>query len=233
MRRLLITAGPTREMLDPVRFLSNLSTGEMGYALAREARRRRYRVTLVSGPTSLGPPQGVRTIAVTSAREMQQACRREFPRHDALIMTAAVCDFTASRPHRHKIHRVRQKRLALTQTPDIVAGLARRKGGRIVIGFCLETRDWIANARRKMRRKGLDGIVANVYRPHHVPFGDRPMKVAFLDRRGRTQKLRRLTKPEIARRLLHWLEGFEQKGQTRRVYLSRRAPGRKMSERQA
>ena len=203
-KRLLITAGPTREMLDPVRFLSNVSTGEMGYALARVARQKGYRVTLLSGPTKLHPPRGVKFVPVTSAREMQEACRLLFPRHDALVMTAAVCDFTAQKFHSQKIHRTQTKTLLLKQTPDIVAGLARRKGRRIVIGFSLETRGWLKNARRKLLRKNLDGMVANYYGRGHVPFGPRRVRVAFIDRR-RKRMIGRASKAQIAARLLKWM----------------------------
>lgn len=207
LKRLLITAGPTREMLDPVRFLSNVSTGEMGYALARVARQKKYRVTLVSGPTMLRPPKGVKFVPVTSACEMQKILLRLFPHHDALIMTAAVCDFTAPKVQPHKIHRTRTRTLLLKQTPDIVARLARRKGRRIVIGFSLETEDWTANAGRKLRGKNLDGIVANYYGRGHVPFGPRRVSVALIDRR-RQKMLRRISKTQIAVALLRWMENL-------------------------
>ena len=203
---ILITAGPTREMLDPVRFLSNVSTGHMGYALARAAKARRHRVTLVSGPTALKPPGGLRFIPVVSAREMQKACGRVFPKQDALIMTAAVCDFTAPRTSAQKIRRTRTRKLTLRQTPDIVAGLAASKGRRVVLGFCLETQDWLLNARRKIREKNLDGIVANYYSKTHVPFGDRKITTAFVEKGGRARILRNRSKAAIARKLLAWLE---------------------------
>ncbi len=205
-RKILITAGPTREMLDPVRFLSNLSTGEMGYALARAARRRGYRVTLVSGPTALKPPKGVLFVPVVSAAQMQKACARYFPAQDGLIMTAAVCDFTAGQASSQKLKRTQTKKFLLKQTPDIVKGLAARKGGRTVIGFCLETQNWLGNALNKVRRKQLDGIVANYYRPGHVPFGRRRINTAFVGPAGTVKLLRRVSKEQIAAKLLDWLE---------------------------
>ena len=150
---ILITAGPTREMLDPVRFLSNISTGHMGYAIARTAKNRKHQVTLVSGPTALKPPQGVRFISIGNAHEMQKACRQVFPKQEALIMTAAVCDFTAPSTSLHKIRRTKTKKFILKQTPDIVAGLARSKGKRVIIGFCLETENWLENAKKKIQKK--------------------------------------------------------------------------------
>lgn len=193
-------------MLDPVRFLSNLSTGEMGFTLARVAREMKYDVTLIHGPTAARPPKGIKTISVVSAKDLKGACERVFRRQDALVMTAAVCDFTARTYHPHKIHRTKTKQLLLKQTPDIVSGLAKKKGRRVVIGFCLETRDWIRNARQKLVKKNLDGIVANYYRPHHIPFGDRRITVAFLDRKGGAEIVRHASKKRIAAHLLRWME---------------------------
>jgi phosphopantothenoylcysteine decarboxylase / phosphopantothenate---cysteine ligase len=208
-KRLLITAGPTREMLDPVRFLSNLSTGEMGYTLARVAKAKGYKVTLISGPTMLKPPAGIRFLSITSARELQKICAREFPKQDALVMTAAVCDFTARKMSRQKILRTRTHRLHLTQTPDIVQGLAKGKGEKVVIGFCLETSNWIRNARNKIVRKNLDGIVANYYTAGHNPFGKRRINTAFLDSSGRAVLFKRQSKAKIAVNLLCWMESMK------------------------
>ncbi|MBI3313229.1 MAG: phosphopantothenoylcysteine decarboxylase [Candidatus Omnitrophica bacterium] len=197
-------------MLDPVRFLSNLSTGEMGYTLARVARRMKHKVTLISGPVAVKPPAGVKLIRVTSAQEMKKACRRYFPRHDVLIMTAAVCDFTAASKHAHKIHRTRTKQLLLKQTPDIVAGLAKKKGSRLVIGFCLETEDWLRRAKEKLKRKHLNGIVANFYKSgRHIPFGDRKITTALMGADGQPKMLIRQSKAAISRKLLEWMEGLK------------------------
>lgn len=203
---ILITAGPTREMLDPVRFLSNVSTGHMGYAIARAAKNRQYQVTLISGPTALKPPKGIRFISIGNAWEMRKACRRVFPKQEALIMTAAVCDFTAPSTSLHKIRRVKTKKFILKQTPDIVAGLARSKGKRVIIGFCLETENWLENAKKKIRGKKLDGIVANYYSKTHVPFGDRKITTAFVDKKGNARILKNQSKTVIAGKLLGWLE---------------------------
>lgn len=208
-KRILITAGPTREMLDPVRFLSNLSTGEMGYTLAAEARRRGYDVTLISGPTGLKAPQGVKFVSITSAEDLRKACRNYFPKNDVLIMTAAVCDFTARNFFPQKIRRTKTHRLSLKQTPDIIAGLAKNKGRKVVIGFCLETQDWLTNARHKMERKNLDGIVANYYTKSHNPFGRRAINTAFLNKQGKTLRIQKASKKMVAQKLLSWVEGFE------------------------
>lgn len=205
-KRILITAGPTREMLDPVRFISNVSTGEMGYALAAEALRKKYDVTLVSGPTALKPPARSNFISITSAGELNRVCKKEFPDHDVLVMVAAVCDFTAQKMNRHKIHRTETKQLNLKRTPDIVAGLAKKKGPRKVIGFCLETEKWLETAKFKIVRKHLDGIVANYYTPKHIPFGNRRINTAFIDRAGKVKRLKNQTKRQIAVSLLKWID---------------------------
>lgn len=205
-RKILITAGPTREMLDPVRFLSNLSTGEMGYQTARMARRKGHKVILVSGPTALKPPHGVKFVSVVSAAEMKRACEKYFPQCDAIIMTAAVCDFTAAKKQPQKIHRTETQEFRLKQTPDIIAGLASRKGKRVVIGFCLETENWLQSAKSKLKRKKMDGIVANYYTARHVPFGDRRINTAFIGVEGKVQKLKNKSKKQVAESLLFWLE---------------------------
>ncbi len=208
-RRILITAGPTREMLDPIRFISNLSTGTLGYALAEVACRKRYSVTLISGPTALRPPHGVRFIPVVTAKEMKQACLKQFPQHDILVMTAAVCDFMAAKKHRQKLRRKETRKIDVAPTEDIVAGLARRKGNRLVIGFSLETKDWIRKAVKKMKEKKLDGIIANVYRVGKSPFGERRITTAFIHKKGQKTFLENLSKKQIANRILRWIEAFE------------------------
>ena len=195
-------------MLDPVRFLSNLSTGEMGYALARTAKAHKYQVTLVTGPVSIKPPKGIKVVSVVSAKNMQKACQRLFPKQDLLIMSAAVCDFTAASMSRHKIRRTKTNKLLLKKTPDIIAGLAKRKGKRKVIGFCLETENWLSNAEQKIRRKSLDGMVANYYTKKHTPFGNRKIHTALIDSKGRVIHLRNVSKAQVASRLLRWIEAL-------------------------
>lgn len=209
IKKILITAGPTREFLDPVRFLSNLSTGEMGYAIARAARRKHYQVTLVSGPVALKPPVGVRCIPIMTAAQMKRVCEELFPKQDCLIMAAAVCDFEPMRSQQHKIPSSKGLVLKLRRTPDILAGLARRKGDRKVIGFCLETRDLIPRAVAKLKKKNLDGIVANYYHAkRHIPFGNRAVEVALIDASRRVMKCPQLSKSQIAVRLLSWMENL-------------------------
>ena len=208
LKKILITAGPTREMLDPVRFLSNLSTGEMGYRLAKVAKSRGYDVTLISGPTALKPPTGVRFISIVSADQLKQACEKFFPKSDALVMTAAVCDFTAAKKSVQKIRRTKTNHFLLKQTPDILAGLSKNKKHQIVIGFCLETEHWIENAVGKLRRKKLDGIVANYYTDKHVPFGDRKIHTAFIGKSEKPVHLKGVDKKVVSKRLIDWLESI-------------------------
>ncbi len=207
-QHILITAGPTRESLDPVRYLSNHSTGEMGYALARAARRRGSQVTLISGPVSLQAPAGACLVPVTSAADLEKKCRQFFPRCDTLLMAAAVCDFRAKTTERTKRSREEGLRLILEKTPDILASLAHRKGGRVVIGFCLETSDWIIRAKRKIVRKELDGIVANSLSSRHNPFGAGRTSVALIDSEGNQQLLRHKTKKELAEIILDWADAM-------------------------
>lgn len=160
--RILITAGPTREYLDSVRFLSNPSTGRMGYALARAAARRGHDVTLVSGPVPLTPPPGVRCVPVVSAADMLTQSRRAFQRCDAAIFTAAVCDYRPVRRNPRKLPKMRSRwKLELEPTDDIAATLGRIKRRRITIAFALEDHDARAHAQEKLRRKHSDAIVLN------------------------------------------------------------------------
>ena len=167
--RFLITAGGTREYIDPVRFISNASSGRMGYALAAAALKAGHEVTLISAPTALKPPAGAKLVAVESAAEMFAAVKEHFAPCDCLIMAAAVADFTPARPSKTKIKKDGGPRptLRLKPTPDILrwAGRQRRvctaHHSKIVVGFALEDRKLHANAERKMRDKRLDMIVAN------------------------------------------------------------------------
>ena len=210
LKKILITAGPTREMLDPVRFLSNLSTGEMGYTLAKVAVSKGYQVSLVSGPTDLLPPQGIKFYDVVSATQMKKVCAKLFSTHDGLIMTAAVCDFMPVAPDQHKIPSAKGLALKLKRTPDVLASLAKRKGRRVVIGFCLETRDLIRRAKEKLLKKRLDGIVANFYGSGRIPFGKRRVEAHLIDAAGKVLKISNRSKTQVARLLLDWMENLSE-----------------------
>jgi len=160
--RILITAGPTREPLDTVKFLTTPSSGKMGYALAAAAAKRGHRVVLVSGPVHLRAPGGVRLVRVTTAAEMLTVCRREFVRCQAALMTAAVCDYRPRNPAAEKLWRQNRPRaVVLEPTEDICAILGETKGRRIVIGFAMEDHDHRKHAEQKLRRKNCDAIVLN------------------------------------------------------------------------
>ncbi len=214
--RLMITAGPTREPIDPVRFISNHSTGTLGYTLARLARARGHEVTLVSGPTELACPPGVRRMDVETAGQMHQAVVRFFSKMDALIMSAAVADFRPVRVASHKIKRsgaaggLRLWQLELIENPDIVADAARRrKPHQVVVGFALETEGLLHNARRKLKAKNLDAIVATKLsnRPNgRRPFGNGPVDGAILARRGHAGSFRSMKKTTLAVRILSTVE---------------------------
>lgn len=163
---ILITAGPTREYIDPVRYLSNDSSGQMGFALAAEAKKRGYRVTLIHGPVNLAAPIGIRTVSVVSAADMLRACSKEWPRHDVLIMAAAVADY---RPRNVSAIKIKKQKADLTlklePTVDILATLVGKKeANQRVIGFALEDRNPRERAHDKLMRKNLDAIVLNAPR---------------------------------------------------------------------
>jgi phosphopantothenoylcysteine decarboxylase/phosphopantothenate--cysteine ligase len=160
--RLLITAGPTREYLDPVRFLSNASSGKLGFAIAAQAARRGHHVELIAGPVELRAPKGVKVTRIVTSAEMFDAAVARFPKCDAAVMAAAVCDFRPAMVSSKKLQRRgRGLTLALRPTKDICAHLGRRKGPRVVIGFALEDRRPKARAELKLRRKHCDAIVLN------------------------------------------------------------------------
>ncbi len=160
--RMLITAGPTREYFDTVRFISNPSSGKMGYALADVAARRGHEVVLISGPVELPEPDGVDVVRVVSATEMFEASIAAFERCRAAIMTAAVCDYRPTRKIDHKLKKqARMRPIQLQPTQDICAHLGRIKGERVVVGFAMEDHDHKAHAQAKLKRKRCDAIVLN------------------------------------------------------------------------
>lgn len=197
----VVSAGPTREHLDPVRFLSNPSSGRMGYALAAEAARRGARVTLVSGPTELAPPPEVELVAVTSAEEMREAVLTAAADAAVVVMAAAVGDWRPETVAPGKVKKFDgESELRLMRTPDILAELGREKRGRILVGFAAETDDLIANARGKFEAKNLDLLVANrVAREPDAGFGTETNRVVLLGRDGSLDELPLLTKQEVAR----------------------------------
>ena len=206
--RLLITAGPSREPLDPVRYLSNRSSGKMGYALARAAVRRGAEVVLVSGPTALECPSGVRIIPVTTAAEMHAAVVREFATASVVVMAAAVADYRPVVIADQKIKRGKGAiELSLEPNPDIIKDLGSNKNGKVLIGFAAETQDLTANAAKKLREKNLDMIVANNVTEAGSGFDGDTNVAIILDRKGLTQSLPLMSKDELADRIYdHFIE---------------------------
>jgi phosphopantothenoylcysteine decarboxylase/phosphopantothenate--cysteine ligase len=201
--KILVSAGPTREYFDSVRFISNPSSGKMGYAIAREAARRGHQVTLVSGPVALTPPPGVEVIEVVTAAEMARACKRAFRRVDVLFMTAAVCDYRPRSPLRHKrAKKARPMRVLLEPTEDIAAALGRRKGRRVVVAFAMEDHDPYRHAERKFLKKSCDLIVLNG--PGNVG-SDGAVVELFSRPRGWSAPIRG-SKAQVARRLVKAVE---------------------------
>ena len=205
-RRVLISAGPTREPLDPVRYLSNESTGYMGSCLVAEALIRGHRVTVVRGPVSEPFPRGARIIPVTSAAEMSRAMRRQVRGADAVIMAAAVADFRPARVSNAKLPRRERLTLILETIPDIVASLPRRPG-RVVAGFALETAEVLPRAARKLRDKQLDLLVAQRTSTRSL-FGRRRVRAWLVERNGHVTDLGWAAKSAVARALLDKIEAL-------------------------
>lgn len=213
-RRLLLTAGPTREALDPVRFFSNHATGKMGYALAAEAARRGATVTLVSGPTSLPDPPGVETLRVQSAQEMYEAVMARAAAQDVCIMAAAVADYTPAEVAPHKLKKQGGPlTLVLERTPDILATVgANKPPGQFLVGFALETEQEVENARRKLHQKNLDLIVLNSLRDPGAGFGHDTNKVTLLDRAGGITSFSLKAKNLVAQDILDRIDALSKEG---------------------
>lgn len=202
-KRVLVTAGRTEEPLDPIRFLSNPATGKMGHALAEAARLRGAEVSLISGPTHLAPPPGVRLFEVRTTEEMARKVFEHYDGCDIVLMAAAVADF---RPKTFSPQKMKKKEAKLTleleRTTDILAELGRRKEGKILIGFALETDDGIEGATQKLASKNLDLIALNNPTEEGAGFGSDTNVVTLIDRFKKIERLPKLTKREVAERIL-------------------------------
>jgi phosphopantothenoylcysteine decarboxylase / phosphopantothenate---cysteine ligase len=196
----LVTAGPTREPIDPVRYIGNRSSGKMGYALAEAALRRGARVILISGPTALKPPSSAEVVQVQTAQQMRDAVMAHFDRATIVIKAAAVADFTV-RAGDEKIKRKGPMTLELEPTVDILAELGAKKGSRIVIGFAAETNDALANARKKLEGKSLDAIVLNDVSQPGIGFDSERNAVTILTQTG-SEAVPETSKWEVAHRVL-------------------------------
>jgi len=201
--RVLITAGPTWEPLDPVRHIANRSSGKMGYALARVAQRRGADVTLVSGPSALAPPRGVDFIGVTTACEMEDAVMRRAVAADVVIMAAAVGDYRPTERAGRKIKRTRDElELKLVRNPDILANVSSLPGTRVLVGFAAETNDVVAHARRKLQAKGVHLMVANDVTAPDAGFDVDTNVVTLIERSGRVDGLDTMSKDDVAAAIL-------------------------------
>ncbi|HEY8415617.1 MAG TPA: bifunctional phosphopantothenoylcysteine decarboxylase/phosphopantothenate--cysteine ligase CoaBC, partial [Thermaerobacter sp.] len=202
--RFLVTAGPTREPIDPVRFISNRSSGKMGFALAEAARDRGARVTLVSGPVALPDPPGVEVVRVETARDMLEAVLARAGEADAIIKAAAVADFRPARPSAHKLKKSSVAPVVeLEPNTDILRELGRRKRpGQVLVGFAAETRDLLDNAQRKIREKNLDFIVLNDVSQPGAGFEVDTNIVTLVFPDGRAEPLPRMSKREVAEAIL-------------------------------
>jgi phosphopantothenoylcysteine decarboxylase/phosphopantothenate--cysteine ligase len=198
----LITAGPTQEPLDPVRYLSNRSSGKMGYALAEEAAARGARVILVSGPVTLADPRGVEVVHVRTAVEMRAAVMERLEGSTIIIKAAAVADYHRANPPTQKVKKTAARMtLDLDPTPDILAEAGRKKGDRLLIGFAAETQNLLEEARRKMVAKNCDMVVANLVSDETIGFESEQNEVTLVTRTGETIPIRRAAKRAIAGRI--------------------------------
>ncbi len=207
-KHLLVTAGPTRERLDPVRFLTNDSSGKQGTAIARRAVKRGAQVTLVHGPMQVEVPKGCRAIAVETTGEMLEALKAELPRHQALIMAAAPADFRPVEEQEHKIKGSddgKVRTLALTDTPDILVSLQDVHTDQMMIGFATETEDLLLNARKKLEKKQLDYIVANDVTMEGAAF-DFDTNIVTIIGRDREISLPKQSKEDVADHILDLLK---------------------------
>jgi len=202
-RQVLVTAGPTREPLDPVRFITNPSSGKMGYALARALKHRGASVTLVSGPSALPPPRGVSLIQVKTARDMAEAVEGRFAGADIIIKSAAVADYRPKVMSAQKIKKGGDARhIEFERTADILEGLGRKKGGKILVGFAAETQDLLRHAEEKLRRKNLDMIVVNDVGKSDRGFGTDSNTVTMVFHDGEVIDLPSMDKDAVAGRIL-------------------------------
>jgi phosphopantothenoylcysteine decarboxylase/phosphopantothenate--cysteine ligase len=207
-RRLLVSAGPTQEPIDPVRFISNRSSGKMGYAIASAASERGAHVVLVSGPTNLAPPVRVEVVPVITAEEMAKALVAKLSWAETVVMAAAVADFRPASPAARKLKKKDRvwTNLDLEPTGDILQQLAACRTGQLLVGFAAETDDLLAHAREKLHAKGVDLIVANDVSVEGSGFGSDSNQAILIDRTGRITEWPLMPKRELADRVLDAIE---------------------------
>lgn len=203
VKSILVTASRTEEPIDAVRFLSNRSSGKMGYAIAEEAFRRGAKVTLISGPSNLIPSSGINLVKVRTAQEMYKAVQKNFEKSDALIMTSAVSDFAPDKILSGKIKKEDKKlNLKLKLTPDILKEMGKRKAKKTLVGFALETEDEVKNAKLKLKDKNLDLIVVNNPNLQGAGFEVDTNIATLIDKKGKIEKLPLMSKKELAEKII-------------------------------
>jgi phosphopantothenoylcysteine decarboxylase/phosphopantothenate--cysteine ligase len=216
--RLLITAGPTREPIDPVRFLSNRSSGKMGYAIAAAALEAGHRVTLISGPVCLVPPQQARFVSVLTGDQMLEAVLQHVTDCDVLVMCAAVADYKPAKVSRHKIKkRAENLSIDLVPTHDILASLPKQDRQFLAVGFAAETEHLAQNAQQKLHRKNLDIIVANAVSGTNSAMESDENEVTVFFRNGEAQKISRAPKKKIAQQLVKIFANMREKRLTKKM----------------
>lgn len=212
-KRILVTAGPTQEPIDPVRYIGNRSSGKMGFSIANAAAMRGAEVTLIAGPVHLKTPRNIKRVDVKTADEMDAAVHKEFENTDVVIMSAAVADYSVVDPATEKLKREKQSdevmTLTLKKSPDILKSLGEKKKHQILIGFALETNDGIANAQEKLRRKNLDVIVLNNPKEEGAGFNTETNVVSIITPDGKVERLPLMSKFDVANRILNRVVKFQ------------------------
>lgn len=212
-KKILVTAGPTHEPIDPVRFIGNRSSGKMGFALANAAALRGAEVTLITGPVSLGTPKNVHRIDVETADQMHSAVTNLLPQHHILVMAAAVADFTPVDVAEHKIKKLGSHAhgisIELRATTDILQSVAEKKSNHIVVGFALETTNELEHAKQKLEKKKLDMIVLNSMNDEGATFGTDTNVVTIIEKNGTVTKLPRMQKFDVAAEILNRIKTLQ------------------------
>lgn len=208
-KTVVVTAGPTQEKIDPVRFYTNHSSGKIGYAIAEEAKKRGANVILVSGPTNISPPKGIKVVPVESAQQMFEAVIKEFDKADIVIKSAAVADYRPKEAFNQKVKKQPGDLvIEMERTPDILRTLGEAKGNQVLVGFAAETNNLIEHAQEKLIRKKLDLIVANDISVEGAGFKEDTNIVTLIRKDGKVNQLPMMTKKQVANKLFDEIENM-------------------------
>lgn len=205
--RVLVTAGPTIEPLDPIRFITNHSTGIMGYEVAAAGAKKGFKISLVSGPVKLAAPRNVEIINVLTAKEMDRAVRQRIKDFDCIIMTSAVCDFRPIKNQKNKIKKKDRLEICLVKNPDILSKI-KSNNDLIKVGFALETKDLLKNSKKKLKEKNLDLIVANIKKRDKDPFGEGKKDYTVINSAGEIDSFKNITKKKMAKAIWMAIENI-------------------------